>query len=114
MNLVLFLLLLSLLVWIWQDSLRAREFAIKLCYKACNESGLQLLDQTVALKSFSLKRNSRGSVGIMRRYNFEFSINGADRYNGLIFINSDIVEHIQLEHPDGTLILHNNDFIKHH
>ena len=76
--------------------------------------GLQLLDQTVALKSISVMRNFNGLPGIIRRYNFEFSINGVNRYNGLIFIQKNLVRSFQLDHPDGVLILHENEFIRPH
>ncbi|MEE9572544.1 MAG: DUF3301 domain-containing protein, partial [Candidatus Neomarinimicrobiota bacterium] len=46
MNTLYLLIFLFILVWVWQDSLRAREFAVKFCHDKCNEMGLQLLDQT--------------------------------------------------------------------
>ena len=114
MNTLYFLILLFILVWFWQNSLRAREFAVKFCHDKCNEMGLQLLDQTIALKSISLMRNINGSLGIVRRYNFEFSINGVNRYSGSILIQKDQVSSFQLEHPDGLLILNEDEFIKPH
>ena len=112
MNTILFLLMLLAIIWFWQDSLRSREFAIKYCKDKCKEMNLQLLDQTIALKSLSLKRNSMGSLVITRRYNLEYSINGVDRYKGSILIGKDSVDSFQLDHPDGLLILQNDHLIK--
>ena len=109
MNTLDFLIILLLIIWIWQDSLKVREFTVKYCQNKCDEMGLQLLDQTIALKSISIKRNTRGYLGLIRQYNFEFSINGANRYNGTIMVQHYHVRSFQLEHPDGLLIIDDNN-----
>jgi hypothetical protein len=108
MNTFPLLLILVSVVWLWYDSLRYREHAIRGCKKDCKEMGLQLLDQTVALGSFSLRKDFNKRLKFMRRYNFEFSINGNDRYKGSIVLLGDNIEHTRLEHPDGTIIMHKN------
>ncbi|MEE8320871.1 MAG: DUF3301 domain-containing protein [Gammaproteobacteria bacterium] len=105
MNTILFLLALLIFVWAWQDSLRARESAIKHCRKVCNEMHFQLLDETVALVSFKLRRDYTGRVKPLRQYRFEFSIDGYGRSKGHIVLHSDKKETIHLEHPDGIIIL---------
>ena len=114
MNAILFLFILGLLVWFWQDSLRHRENAIEQCKNACKEMELQLLDQTVTLRSISLKRDLNNNPKLMRRYNFEFSINGVDRYRGFIVLHGEIIEYTQFDHPDGVIILHKNELMLTH
>lgn len=109
MNTLNFLIVLLLIIWIWQDSLKVREFTVKHCKKKCDEMGLQLLDETIALNSLSIKRNLNGFPGLVRQYNFEFSINGANRYNGSIMVQQNQVRSFQLEHPDGLLIFDENN-----
>ena len=109
MNTFLFLIILGLLVWFWQDSLRHREYAIQQCKNACKEMELQLLDQTIALRSISLKRDSKNTLKFMRRYTFEFSINGIDRYKGYIVLHGGNIEHTQFDHPDGPIIMQNQN-----
>ena len=108
MNTLNFLIVLLLIIWIWQDSLKVKEFAVKYCHNKCDEMGFQLLDQTIALKSVSFKRNANGIPGLVRRYNFEFSVNGVNRYNGTIMVQQNRVRSFQLEHPDGLLIFDDN------
>ena len=105
MNTILFLIILCLIVWFWQDSLRHRENAIQQCKKTCKEMELQLLDQTVALRSISLKKDLNNTYSLIRRYNFEFSINGVDRYKGFIILDGNNIMHTQFDHPDGAIIL---------
>ena len=109
MNTLNFLIVLLLIVWIWQDSLRAREFAVRFCQNKCDEMGFQLLDQTIALKSFFIRRSANGLPGLIRQYNFEFSINGVNRYNGTIMVQQNHVRSFQLDHPDGLMIFDENN-----
>ena len=114
MNAILFLFILGLLVWFWQDSLRHRENAIEQCKKACKEMELQLLDQTIALRSVSFKKDLNNRLKLMRRYNFEFSINGVDRHKGFIILHGGNIEYTQFDHPDGAIILHKNELMLTH
>ncbi len=94
-----------LITWLWTDSLRARERAIKASAKACKQLEVQLLDQTVALSRLGLGRNPGGRLRIRRQYTFEFSTNGGDRHTGHITVLGDVLETIHLEHPDGNTII---------
>lgn len=85
------------------DGLRSREYATKRCHAFCLENKVQLLDQSIHLnKVFPARKNGR--LRLRRFYVFEFSINGADRYNGVAveFYNS--IEYLSLLHPDGEII----------
>ena len=114
METVYLLIFLFVLVWFWQNSLQAREFAIKFCQDKCRDMDLQLLDQTVALSRITIKRNYSGYLVLARQYNFEFSINGANRYSGSINIMNKHVNSFQLEHPDGLLILNEDELSRVH
>lgn len=81
---------------LWSDSLRAREFALRECKTACERADMQLLDQTVALASLRLTRDAEGRVRIRRRYRFEFSIDGGDRYPGQITLTAGRVDSLWL------------------
>jgi hypothetical protein len=114
MNSLLFLIALALLVWLWQFNLRYRELAIRLVKNVCAEMELQLLDQTVALAGFSLRRDTdRHLVGV-RKYNFEVSSNGVDRFTGAIMLQGDQLVYSEFNLPDGPVILQKNDLITYH
>jgi uncharacterized protein DUF3301 len=114
MNALTFLFALAILVWLWQNSLRLREFAIHKCNTACRTIDLQLLDETVALQKVTIARNSHQQLKLLRRYHFEFSIEGHDRYEGSITFMGQGIDHIQLDHPDGQIILHSDEAKKLH
>ena len=76
------ILLIAGLAWLWLDSLRAREVAVRAAREACLAEGLQLLDWTVSISSFRLARDEDGRLRIQRAYDFEYSDTGNNRLKG--------------------------------
>jgi hypothetical protein len=72
------LLLLASLVIAWLKLSRLRELAVVEARRQCERHGLQLLDETVGLRSIRLRRLD-GMRVIERCYGFEVSIDGDDR-----------------------------------
>jgi hypothetical protein len=99
------MLVLGLLAWLWMDALRARERVLALCKDASQDLGVQLLDQTVAMVQMGLGRNEYGRIQIRRRYQFEFSTNGHDRLTGHAVLFGKRLELLQMDFPDGAVIL---------
>lgn len=98
------LLVIAALVWFWLDGLRAREQALKECRRACRQAGVQLLDETVALSALRLVPEA-GRLALERRFGFEFSLNGDARHGGRIILRGRRIVSVQLEHPDGLVIM---------
>ena len=72
------LLLLASLVIAWLKLSRLRELAVVEARRQCERHGLQLLDETVGLRSVRLRKLD-GMRVIERCYGFEVSIDGDDR-----------------------------------
>lgn len=70
--------------FIWADSLRARERALRAGRSACERYDLQFLDDTVAFARLRLARDAEGQLKIARTYTFEFSDTGNNRRHGAI------------------------------
>ena len=73
-----------ILALLWWHNLKARELALKQVKHYCNRQGLQLLDQSVALRRLSFGRTRSGHISLKRRYGFEFTSTGDERYQGTI------------------------------
>ena len=84
-------------VWLWFDSMRAREGALGHCRAACYAHGLQLLDQTVECVSLRPARNDAGRVVLRRVYRFEFSDTGDNRREGSIVMLGGEKESLAME-----------------
>ncbi len=104
MGTLLSLLMLGLLVWFWVDSLRAREAALRRCNALCRELDVQLLDQTVRLARLRPARDGSGRLRWRRRYIFEFSVEGHERYPGEIVLLGTVVESMRMDHPAGPIV----------
>lgn len=101
---IIFLLLLGLAIWFWQDTLHAREMAVSRARRYCQDINYQFLDETVALASLKPGRNLSGSFVFHRYYHFEFSLDGHDRFNGTAYLIGHQLQSIQLDHPDGIIL----------
>lgn len=98
------LLILIALFWFWYTSARAREAALKLVQQTLQQSGLQLLDGAIYLKKLWPSRLQNGVLGLLRFYHFEYTANGADRYQGLIVMAANQMEYLQIEKDGHTVV----------
>ncbi len=83
------------LYW-WQSGVykgRARQLA----QAHCEALGLQLLDQSMVIVGFWPVRDDDGRLIFRRRYQFEFSSTGDQRYRGRLALHGLRLAHIELE-----------------
>ncbi len=80
------ILMLAGVAWLWLDSLKAREIAVRAARAACMADGLLLLDDTVAISNLKPARDDDGHVKLQRAYNFEYSDTGNNRLTGSIVL----------------------------
>ena len=83
---ILSIVILALAAWLWLDSLKAREVAVRTARAACLADGLMLLDDTVAISNLKPVRDDDGRVRLQRAYNFEYSDTGNNRLQGSIVL----------------------------
>ena len=91
------LLLLAALIWLWFDSMRARERALALGKRACERDGLMFLDETVECVALGFARNADGRLALRRTYGFEFSDTGNNRRSVSIVMLGGEVESLYTE-----------------
>jgi hypothetical protein len=84
-------------VFLWLDSLRARERAVQAGRTACQRYDLQFLDETVSFTKLRLARDREGQLKIARTYTFEFSDTGNNRRHGAIVMLGGELQDLQLE-----------------
>jgi hypothetical protein len=84
-------------MFLWLDSLRVRERAVRAGKSACERYNLQLLDDTVSFTRLRLARDGEGQLRLARTYTFEFSDTGNNRRHGAIMMLGSELEDLQLE-----------------
>ena len=95
-----FLLVAGLGLLFWRDSLGAREQARAASARACQQMGVQLLDDTVALERLWLRRDRDGRLKLERLYVFEFTDTGQRRQVGSVLLVGARVEVLHMEGGD--------------
>lgn len=93
---IIVILLLAGVLWFIADSLKAREAAHAAARKACEEAGVQFLDDTVSQMRLKLARDNQGRAVVERWFRFEFSDSGDDRQQGTVRLKSNRVLEINL------------------
>ena len=84
-------------IFLWLDSLRARERAVQAGRAACQRYSLQFLDDTVSFARIRLRRDAGGQIRISRTYVFEFSDTGNNRRHGAIVMLGGELQDLRLE-----------------
>ena len=84
MSNLLVILLIAMGVGFWVYIRRVQESAYKAAQKACQEAAVQNLDGYVALKKMYFDKGDNGKIRFLRRYQFEFATDGAQRFQGYI------------------------------
>ncbi len=92
---LLLLLALGGIVGLWLKLSVARERAVQEARRQCQQHGLQLLDETVGLRSLRLRRVN-GLRMIERCYGFEVSIDGHDREPGRLWMIGNTLSSLSL------------------
>lgn len=94
------------LVSFWWQSDKIKANAMRHVYEYCRQQNLQLLDQTMVLKGVWPRRNTDGALQLRRRYDFEFTSTGEERYKGSIELSGNRLQgitvppHILSEAPE--------------
>lgn len=101
---ILLMLLAGLILWYINDSLKCRETVLRSARRACEQTGVQFLDQSVVRMRMGLARGASGTMLLRREYRFDFSLDGADRYPGHVICLGQRVIGLNLEHPSGRVL----------
>jgi len=91
-----FLTLILSVVALWWLNLQARETALYYAKRHCKTNELQLLDNNVRLDGFKFGRDTDGRMVFYRRYRFDFSATGDERYTGELVMTGKRVSRITL------------------
>ncbi len=81
------------------QALRVRELALVAARRACQQEGVQLLDESVSMRRISLSRDGDGRWRIWRQYRFEYSIEGTERQSGHVIMLGNRLQALVVSEP---------------
>ena len=85
-------------VYLFQ-ALRIKELALAAARRACQQRGVQLLDQTVSIKRISMSRDEQGRWRVWRQYHFEYSVEGLERERGHVIMLGNRLHGLVMSEP---------------
>lgn len=80
------------LFWLWFESTRIHEIAVKHARSQCHVNQVQFLDYTVSLAKLKPARDEDGRLTLKRTYTFEYSDTGNNRQPGSITMLGKVVQ----------------------
>lgn len=84
-------------VWYWWRAKAIKDFVLQAARRHCDSMDVMLLDEAVFLRGLWFKRDSQGNLRVWRRFLFDFTSTGEERYTGRIIMLGQRIEHMELE-----------------
>lgn len=89
--------LLSFLAWYWWRGKAIKDFVISAARAHCRKMDVLLLDEAVYLRGLWFKRDQHGHLRVWRRFLFDFTTTGEERYLGRVIMLGQTIERIELQ-----------------
>lgn len=91
-------------VWYWWRAKAIKDFVLQAAGNYCKTMDVLLLDDAVYLRGLWFKRDSEGALRVWRRFLFDFTSTGDERYTGRVIMLGQRIQHMELDPhrmPDG-------------
>ncbi|WP_111498128.1 MULTISPECIES: DUF3301 domain-containing protein [Marinobacter] len=91
------LFLFGFLAWYWWRAKEIKDLVLDAARRYCKRMDVTLLDDAVYLRGLWFKRDPEGRIRVWRRFLFEFTATGEERYTGRAILLGKRIEHLQLD-----------------
>lgn len=89
--------LLGFAAWYWWKAKAIKDSVLTAARGYCQKMDVMLLDDAVYLRGLWFKRDRNGQLRVWRRFLFDFTATGEERYLGRIIMLGRSIEQIELE-----------------
>jgi len=72
--------------WYWWRAKAIKDFVLQAARRYCKTMDVELLDDAVYLRGLWFKRDDRGRLRVWRRFLFDFTSTGEERYTGRVIM----------------------------
>jgi hypothetical protein len=91
------LFVLGFAAWYWWRAKAIEDGVLVAAKRYCKTMDVMLLDDVVYLRGVWVKRDSGGQLRVWRRFMFDFTATGEERYSGRIIMLGQKIVHTELE-----------------
>ncbi|WP_372982474.1 DUF3301 domain-containing protein [Marinobacter sediminum] len=87
----------TFVVWYWWRAKAIKDFVLQAARRYCKSMDVMLLDDAVYLRGLWFKRDPEGRIRVWRRFLFDFTSTGEERYTGRIIMLGQRIMHMELD-----------------
>jgi len=91
------LFLIGFIIWYWWRAKAIKDSVLTAAKRYCQQMDVMLLDDAVYLRGLWFKRDRQGRLRVWRRFLFDFTATGEERYVGRVIMLGQRIEHMELE-----------------
>ncbi|WP_273203209.1 DUF3301 domain-containing protein [Marinobacter subterrani] len=84
-------------IWYWWRAKAIKDAVLQAAKRYCKSMDVMLLDDAVFLRGLWFKRDDQGRLRVWRRFLFDFTSTGEERYTGRIIMLGQRIQHMELE-----------------
>lgn len=84
-------------VWYWWRAKAIKDFVLQAAGRYCKSMDVMLLDDAVYLRGLWFKRDDQGRLRVWRRFLFDFTSTGEERYTGRVIMLGNKILNMELE-----------------
>ena len=83
-------------IWYWWRAKAIKDFVLQAAHRYCKSMDVMLLDDAVYLRGLWFKRDQNGKLRVWRRFLFDFTTTGEERYTGRIIMLGQSIIHTSI------------------
>lgn len=84
-------------IWYWWRATAIKDGVLIAAKQYCKTMDVMLLDEAVYLRGLWVKRDGGGQLRVWRRFMFDFTSTGEERYSGRIIMLGRKIVHSELD-----------------
>lgn len=91
------LFLAGFMIWYWWRAKAIKDSVLQSAKAYCKQMDVMLLDDAVYLRGLWFKRDADGHLRVWRRFLFDFTSTGEQRYQGRVIMLGQRIIHMELD-----------------
>lgn len=87
----------GLAIWYWWRAKAIKDSVLQSAHRYCKTMDVMLLDDAIYLRGVWFKRDDQGRIRVWRRFMFDFTSTGEERYSGRVIMLGSRILHMDLD-----------------
>ncbi|MBQ0748427.1 MAG: DUF3301 domain-containing protein [Marinobacter sp.] len=84
-------------IWYWWRAKAIKDSVLQATHRYCKTMDVMLLDDAIYLRGIWFRRDDQGKIRVWRRFMFDFTSTGEERYSGRVIMLGSRILHMELD-----------------